>query len=85
MVYSECVACSGSLKGSGLVRVCSRCGGVHVQATSLAQALSVVDFRTLAKQAPEERYFDVTYVEGGETHRVHGWYDPTTRKMTQIG
>jgi len=86
MVYESCVACSGSLVGSGQVRTCSRCGGVHVEARSIGFALSVVDFSVLAPQAPEERYFDVTYPDAnGARQRVHGWYDPTTRKMTQIG
>ncbi len=85
MTYVECVACSGALVGTGAVRTCSRCGGVHVEGVTLAEALKVVNFAKLAKQAPEERYFDVTYSNAGETHRVHGWFNPETREMTQIG
>ena len=85
--YTHCPTCGRrGLKAVGdAVRTCPKCGAIFGQC-SLDESYVYVRPRYILRTSPAEwRYFDFLIVEGDEVYRRHGWYDPATRCITQIG
>lgn len=91
----KCAACSGKLKaitqisGTGVMLFkCSDCSGLQINdPIDTAKALEIVNFREFETvKVTRQTYFDfmVKYPDN-EIRRVHGWFNPETRKVTQIG
>jgi hypothetical protein len=89
---AECFACSAPLvlcveetrRVRGIVYTCSRCGGLHGEFASRAEACKVVDFTQMSSDA-NDCYFDFVYHVRREMVRVHGWFNQRSRIMTQSG
>jgi len=87
--YKSCVCCSGSLVSSPLsspsvdVTQCANCGGVHVESPSRIAALDIVNFNMWHTDTSDQdqTYFDITWPD----NRVHGWFNPNSRMVTQFG
>lgn len=88
-----CPACSAPLvkvndTDFGWWAVCPRCDGMI--GTNVTDASAIRRLGPLAawdegndmSNPATCRYFDVTYAAGG---RTHGWYNPVTGKLVQIG
>jgi len=72
--------------------ICKGCGGEYTpRDETLTEAESysrVIDkFTTDPSADDRQKYFDHSYIDGenGIPKRRHGWYDPTTSRLTQIG
>lgn len=83
--YTECVACSGELEETENpgIAICSVCQGFH---GDVPEALKYVDVDAWAPDGvptDRTRYFDITLRD--QKYRVHGWFDPVTRKVVQFG
>ena len=86
----ECRACSGKMfekKYNGTVQ-CKRCGAIQNDGPmylgdSYAHVLPYFD--TEGCKPEEERYFDFTCLGSKGITRRHGWYNPETRRITQVG
>ena len=80
--YTECVACSGELKGLAPgVAICDNCGGVHGHETVLAAIVDVESPMLDSDNFDGARYFDVTV----DSQRIHGWFDVLTKRVMQYG
>lgn len=86
--HRTCPNCNSGLRAATRVRgvyMCSRCSAVYGTCWE-REAVSFVDLGTLKAQAngAEVRYFDFI-INDGQPRRVHGWYDPSDRKVVQYG
>lgn len=89
--HTHCPACNSRQNktnfaeiGRGAILTCKRCGAVH--GTCYKGESPVLPF--FAKDAvPAEdlRYFDLTLIGSQGVERTHGWYDPKTRLIHQVG
>jgi len=88
---NQCPACLAkkcpvSAEGSGLYD-CVECGAIFGECY-LARSYEIVKPRMTTDAVPPDRecYFDFTCLGSDQkiTHR-HGWYDPRTGLITQIG
>jgi hypothetical protein len=85
----ECPACSGRLhrdheKVTG-VSVCKRCGAVHGQCWKGNSPVLLVWDAPDACRPEEQVFFDLTLVGSAGVEHIHGWFNPATRKVTQVG
>lgn len=85
----ECPACSGKRHASHQVPgvyVCKRCGAIHGQ-TYLGQSYSIVlpYWDDADPQTRKTVYFDLTCLGSKGVERRHGWFNPDTRKIIQVG
>lgn len=98
--YMECCACShpnpyshtdkGYWVGNRLfahVFECQRCKGVQGDAGYRRDADIIVQNAWHEGESLDEnqRYYDIIYIDSTGQHRKHGWFDLTTRKITQTG
>lgn len=86
----ECPACSnkrGNKPDSNRVYTCKRCGAIFSSNIYLGDSYTYV-LPYMAKQevAPEQlRYYDLTCLGSEGIQRRHGWYDPDTKLIHQVG
>jgi hypothetical protein len=71
--------------GAGVYQ-CGKCGAVY-GTCYLGDSYEYVRprFSAVEPLPGRERYFDFTTLGSGGIGRRHGWYDPDTRLITQIG
>lgn len=91
--YTRCPACNGrrikTIPRAGVVpehRTCRRCNAIFGQmylGDSFTLVLPFFTKRTVPDS--EARYFDFVTVGSEGVSRRHGWYDPETRGVVQIG
>ena len=97
----KCPACSATdhekFHGHQALFTCSACGAIHGQcycgdSLHLVHPRFVSEERqaeldALAEDDPERYgvYFDFTDVGSAGPTRRHGWYDPKTRDLLQVG
>lgn len=83
--YRECPGCrTPAPAGARQLWSCPGCGGLIGEVTE-SEVRALVDLNMWAEEPVDPaaiRYFDLL-VAG--RRRVHGWYDPRTRKVVQIG
>ena len=83
----KCECCGGSTGGQVikglLVDVCARCGSLNSETLEIRDTYDLVKSEFSKVEVPLEdcKYFDFT---NGTTRR-HGWFDPKTGLITQIG
>jgi hypothetical protein len=91
--YTQCPACSGkrikTIPRAGIVpehRTCRRCNAIFGE-MYLGDSYTLVlpRFTTRDVPAEEQRYFDFLTLGSKGLSRRHGWYDPKTRGLVQIG
>lgn len=84
----SCSACSGAVVYDerpeliSWVGNCQRCGGLHIIAPTRVTACRFVRLdQPMQDDCESPRYFDVEYGR----RRVHGWYDPKSKRVVQFG
>ena len=85
----SCPGCSGKrFQPEGKVWICAECGGYIGEHMYRGDSYSVV----LPELHPdphfpmsEARYFDLSGVGSDGPYRRHGWFDPSTRQIVQVG
>lgn len=94
---TRCGGCSGGpgevvqVGGGARLYQCDGCGGLIGAALRSVLASFVGLDRPMLDEAPDSTYFDVNVLIGpkGGAHemmgRIHGWYSPTLRRVTQYG
>ena len=82
----ECPACrSRRCKAiKGRIYQCNRCQAIF-GTTFLGDSYEFVRPQWQTKEVKVERYFDFTCVGSKGVSRRHGWYDPETKLITQVG
>ena len=85
-----CAACNGGCRKSSVhpsVYECTRCGGLNSDCIYLGESYGIVKpFFTTDPTADERaKYFDFTCLGSNGVVRRHGWFDPTTGLLTQVG
>lgn len=86
-----CPGCDGRLKPEpslpGSTYTCRRCSGLVSTSIYLGDSYTLVLPHWAPPDVPPERtrYFDLTCLGSKGITRRHGWYDPTTRLITQVG
>ena len=68
------------------VYTCQRCGALHGQCY-LGDSYGLVkpSFAPTEPPAEQTRYFDFMTLGSAGIGRRHGWYDPATGHLTQVG
>lgn len=66
------------------IRECCRCKAVY-GTCYLGDSYAIVRPFFLKGEAAEQRYFDLTTLGSEGIGRRHGWFDPATRLLTQVG
>ena len=88
MDYNSCPACSGKRSRStdyGVsIRECTKCGAIFGNCY-LGDSYAIVKPFFLKGEAVEEKYFDFTCLGSQGITRRHGWFDPASGYLTQIG
>lgn len=89
MTYDSCPACSGkrSVKypdHSASVRVCKRCGAVY-GSMYLGESYGIVKPYFDPNPEAKSTYFDFTCLGSEGITRRHGWFNPETGLLTQVG
>lgn len=88
---SECPACSSTSSRSHFVpgvRVCEACSCIFTErAITRGDSFTIVlpSFDEAGCQVEDERPFDLTVVGSDGVERRHGWFNPATRRLTQVG
>jgi len=75
------------VEGHADVRTCERCGGLNGRCY-LGQSYTLVLPQWDAPDAcdpADQQYFDLECLGSGGITRRHGWFNPATRKITQVG
>lgn len=85
----ECPGCGGTKHEhiKGQVYRCKACNGIH-GTCYLGDSYEYVSPYMAKDEVPPERlrYYDLTCLcSGGRIERRHGWYDPSTRLIHQVG
>ena len=84
----KCPACSGNGINKGKVSECKRCGGIFADAIYLGDSYDFVlpywDDPD-ACRAGDQRYFDFVCLGSGGVDRRHGWFNPATKRIVQVG
>ena len=64
---------------------CSVCGGINSESISMEESYKIVTPYMTTKEVPADQtvYFDFMNVE--RTERRHGWFDPKTGMVVQVG
>jgi len=92
MSNTSCPGCSGSLTPlttDPRMGVCDHCGGfVGIETLPYSTACCYVDLRAdmVDGEMKNTKYFDFDLkLPNGKEIRVHGWFDPNTKKVLQYG
>ena len=89
--YTRCPACDHKrglrpIDGSITIRTCPKCGAIFGQCYLGESYEIVLPYMHPDPPPPEEcRYFDFLTIGSRGIDRRHGWYDPRTKLITQIG
>jgi ribosomal protein L37AE/L43A len=85
---SGCPACSEkkALPLNGQIYRCTKCDAIYGQCY-LGDSYSYVLPQMTAEDVPADRtrYYDFTCVGSNGITRRHGWYDPQSKLITQVG
>lgn len=96
MEYDRCPSCNSKrfskVDGSFRIKQCRKCKAIFGECY-LGESYSFVmpwfdtarEFDSFGKKIREERYFDFTCLGSEGITRRHGWYNPETKGITQIG
>ena len=89
--WKTCGGCSGHAEdvvaipsGRGQVGTCSGCGallGCFARRADLVAFVNVEEWDAAETSAESTRFFDVELAGG----RIHGWFNPATSRIVQIG
>lgn len=84
--HLHCPGCNGRRIERGNPARCRRCGAVFGQ-LYLGDVYAHVALHLPMEEAPAAslRYFDLTLLHSKGVERVHGWYNPATKRVAQIG
>jgi len=87
--YNDCPACSSSRRrktDKPLVFECKQCGAIYGDCT-LGESYGIVrpQFTNETVEAKNMRYYDFMTIGSRGEERRHGWYDPATGLIVQIG
>lgn len=89
---TQCPACGGKrLKREYIDRVsvqrCKRCDALLAEHIYLGDSYTLVKPYMATEPVPPEklRYYDIYAVGSEGLKRRHGWYDPETRLIHQVG
>ena len=90
---AKCPACdSTNSKAHEVVDdvvTCAECGALYTTRViykGISSALVLPLFDAPGACAPgDERYFDLMSLGGDGLARRHGWYNPATRRISQVG
>jgi len=90
MAQDECRACSNRRGNKETatrgVYTCAKCGAIFGHCYLGDSYAFVSGFMTTRNvPAEEQRYFDFTVLGSTGIGRRHGWYEPASGLMTQIG
>lgn len=86
----KCPACSGmdNVRLKGAICQCISCGAIHGTCTEKESwELVKPEFHQGESDPENQAPYDFTILPKGEqaTYRRHGWFDKTTKKITQTG
>ncbi len=87
-ISSKAINTPYKVDGSRIMGVyaCNHCGAVQ---GTCYKGESYMIVKPQWHQGPEDPsntcYFDLTVLEGAGSERRHGWFDKTTRGITQVG
>lgn len=86
---NQCPGCDGvgrETKGPGQLYTCKGCGGLF-GSCYLGDSYTLVSPFMAREAVPAEqtRYFDLDCLGSEGLTRRHGWYDPRTKLVTQVG
>jgi hypothetical protein len=85
---NRCSACSCAMRrmpgALRTVRKCSRCGGLGGQG-SVAELAAFVRLDLPMTGEESQRYFDFLVLSPVDEHRVHGWFNESSKRVTQVG
>lgn len=84
----KCPGCDGKLKkNDNNTMICTECGGLISENIYLGDSYKyVLPFMTKEKIEPENtRYYDFTCLGSSGITRRHGWYDPKSKLIVQVG
>ena len=89
MSYVECPCCGGNRRKETKVRgvvECVKCGAVYGDCY-LGESYEFVLPYFVNEEPPAEstRYFDFVTLGSKGIDRRHGWFDPSTRRIVQVG
>jgi len=69
-----------------MVFECRRCGAIYGDCYKGESYAIVLPYMAEAEVPPERcRYYDLTVLGSDGVSRRHGWFDPDTRRIVQIG
>lgn len=86
----NCPCCSGKrhslVAGTASVYKCKRCGAIHGSCYLGDSYSLVLPYWDDADPATREQlYFDLDCLGSKGVERRHGWFNPATRKIIQVG
>lgn len=89
---NQCRACD-NVRGNKLVEgeyalyTCGACGALFGDCGYLGDSYKYVSafFSKAEVPAEQQRYFDLSCLSSNGPTRRHGWYDPSTKLITQVG
>jgi len=89
MPYSKCPNCGANRhKNTAVVGVfeCVQCGAVY-GSCYLGESYEFVMPYMTTESVPSERtrYYDFECLGSGGITRRHGWFDPATKRIVQVG
>ena len=67
------------------VEVCRKCGAVYGTCYKGESYEIVLPYWDVEQSNVEQRYFDLVLLGSEGKERTHGWYNPKTKKITQVG
>lgn len=89
MTYTCCPACNGKRRNPTahpMVFECRRCGAIYGDCYKGESYEIVLPYMAEAEVPPERcRYYDLTVLGSDGITRRHGWFDPDSRRIVQIG
>lgn len=87
--YTACPCCNGKRRNPTrhpMVFTCRRCGAVYGECYKGDSYEYVLPRMTAEPVAKDRiRYYDFTVVGADGVSRRHGWYDPETKLIAQVG
>jgi hypothetical protein len=94
MKLFECRACSSTLfkvHKNRIFKICLHCGGYSGEGHPYKIHETIKMIWEQEESKPEDlRFFDITIIDEGfgvvpQRQSIHGWFNPTTKLVNQIG
>ena len=89
MIYTHCPACGGRKRRKTEIPGVYECMRKKCKAIfgkcSLGESYKLVLPYFTTEEPTETRYFDLYCLSSKGVIRRHGWYDPVTKKIVQLG